>query len=430
MAPIHLREISSDGVLLPGDVAAELYAARLQRGVDLREVSAELRIRYDHLLAIEENRFSDLPGPAYVIGFLRSYAAYLGLDADLLVQRFKDETTEFEPRQDLNALEPYDEGGMPTGALILLALVLVASAYGGWYYVVNLDETALEMVPEVPERMVAALAPEPVTAPPLSPEPAPEPAPAPEIVPESTLPAGPVQGEPAPEPMANSTETATATVTAPAMSAVEAGASPSPAPITSDPITSEPVTAAPAIPVVLSEDPFDAMLASAAEQNPSDDTAPAPEPAAEALPAPAPVAETALIPEPIPLPAALPEAAPLETASAQPVIPPPMIASSDYLPRVFGQANVGSTITLRALEESWVQVTGINNELLLTRILRPGDIYHVPNRPGLMLMTGNAGGIEILVGGKLAPPLGKIGKVRRQVALDPVKLLGGSANEP
>ena len=107
-----------------------------------------------------------------------------------------------------------------------------------------------------------------------------------------------------------------------------------------------------------------------------------------------------------------------------------MIASSDYLPRVFGQANVGSTITLRALEESWVQVTGINNELLLTRILRPGDIYHVPNRPGLMLMTGNAGGIEILVGGKLAPPLGKIGKVRRQVALDPVKLLGGSANEP
>ena len=85
---------------------------------------------------------------------------------------------------------------------------------------------------------------------------------------------------------------------------------------------------------------------------------------------------------------------------------------------------------MRAREESWVQITGDNNELLLTRILRPGDIYHVPDREGLMLMTGNAGGIEILVGDILAPPLGKIGKVRRRVALDPVRMLAGTAIDP
>ena len=115
MTSSHLREVSADGEILPGDVAAELYVARLQRGVDLNEVSTELRIHYKHLLAIEEGRYTDLPGPAYVIGFLRSYAAYLGLDAADLVRRFKTETTEFDARQDLNALEPYDEGGVQIG---------------------------------------------------------------------------------------------------------------------------------------------------------------------------------------------------------------------------------------------------------------------------------------------------------------------------
>ena len=380
MSPIHLREISSDGVILSGDVAAELYAARLQRGIDLREISAELRIHYDHLLALEEGRFSDLPGPAYVIGFLRSYASYLDLDADVLVQRFKTETTEFEPRQDLKALEPFDEGGVPTGALIVLALALVVGAYGGWYYVTNLDVVAVEQVPEVPQRLVAVLAPEPVASPvpgTLAVTETPPAAPEPVI-------AAPMEAAPEPE--------------TPALEA----SPPEPA-------------------VVLSEEPFEAMLAAAIEQ--STDVETTPETAVEAAPLPEPVSPAPASPEPV-------LAAPLETAALQPVIPAPVIESADYLPREFGQANADSTITLRALEESWVQVTGLNNELLLTRILRPGDVYHVPNRSGLMLMTGNAGGIEILVGDKLAPSLGEIGKVRRQVLLDPEKLLAGTAGDP
>lgn len=378
MSPIHLREISSDGVILSGDVAAELYAARLQRGIDLSEISAELRIHYDHLLALEEGRFSDLPGPTYVIGFLRSYASYLDLDADVLVQRFKTETTEFEPRQDLKALEPFDEGGVPTGALIVLALALVVGAYGGWYYVTNLDVVAVERVPEVPQRLVAVLAPEPVAAP--EPETL---AVTPPAAPEPVI-AAPMAAAPEPE--------------TPALEA----SPPEPA-------------------VVLSEEPFEAMLAAAIEQ--STDVETTPEPVIEAAPLPEPVSPAPASPEPV-------LAEPLETAALQPVIPAPVIESADYRPREYGQANADSTITLRALEESWVQVTGRNNELLLTRILRPGDVYHVPNRSGLMLMTGNAGGIEILVGDKLAPSLGEIGKVRRQVLLDPEKLLAGTAGDP
>ena len=118
-----------------------------------------------------------------------------------------------------------------------------------------------------------------------------------------------------------------------------------------------------------------------------------------------------------------------QTASVVPEIPAPAVESTDYAPREFGLVNSGSTIRLRARLESWVQVTGADNELLLTRILRPGDVYHVPDREGLVLMTGNAGGLEILVGDVVAPVLGPVGKVQRRVALDPERLLAGTAVE-
>ena len=420
MTPSHLREVSADGTIISGDVAAELYAARLRRGVDLRDVSLDLRIHADHLLAIEEGRFSDLPGPAYVIGFLRSYAAYLDLDANDLVRRFKAETTEFDARLDLNSLEPYDEGGVPTGALIALALVLAAGAYGGWYYVANLDNVAIERVPQVPERMIAAVTPEAVVSEP----------PAPEAV---------VVEPAAPEPVAEAEPAPVESTTEPAQPVEPAGETTAPEPA-----------------VVLSEEPFEAILATAIEQIPAQETAPEPiieaepeplveaepeqvvvaepeaaidtAPLAEAEPEPEPVIEAAPEPDPVSPEPAVTE--PVETAALQPVIPAPVIEASDYLPREFGQANTGSIITLRAREESWVQVTGENNELLLTRILRPGDVYHVPNRAGLTLMTGNAGGIEILVNGEPTPPLGEIGKVRRQVALDPARLRAGTAVDP
>ena len=142
---------------------------------------------------------------------------------------------------------------------------------------------------------------------------------------------------------------------------------------------------------------------------------------------PEPVEPEPIVSEPVVAEPQQPE--PQQTASVVPEIPAPVVESTDYAPREFGLANSGSTIRLRALLESWVQITGADNELLLTRILRPGDIYHVPDRPGLVLMTGNAGGLEVLVGDVVAPALGPVGKVQRRVALDPERLLAGTAVE-
>src|SRR5215469_8526383 len=97
---IHLREISGDADAPLETVGQDLRAARLRRGDDLATVSRALKIRKDHLEALEEDRFEALPGKAYAVGFVRSYADYLGLDPLQCVERFKGEIagrTETQP---------------------------------------------------------------------------------------------------------------------------------------------------------------------------------------------------------------------------------------------------------------------------------------------------------------------------------------------
>ncbi|BBK36235.1 hypothetical protein STAQ_13130 [Allostella sp. ATCC 35155] len=95
--------------------------------------------------------------------------------------------------------------------------------------------------------------------------------------------------------------------------------------------------------------------------------------------------------------------------------------------RMFGSTSADARILVRAVADSWVQIQDAENNLLLTRVLRPGDGYRVPARAGITMRTGNAGGLEIFVDGNAAPPVGPIGGVRRNVALDPERLKAGTA---
>ncbi|MGE0715259.1 MAG: RodZ domain-containing protein [Alphaproteobacteria bacterium] len=95
--------------------------------------------------------------------------------------------------------------------------------------------------------------------------------------------------------------------------------------------------------------------------------------------------------------------------------------------RTYGATAAESRIVIRAISDSWVQVRDSENSLLLTRVLRAGDVYRVPDRPGITMRTGNAGGLEVTVDGRSAPSLGPNGGVRRNVALDPEKLVAGTA---
>jgi Helix-turn-helix domain len=68
-----------------GEVGAKLRDERERRGIGIDEIEAETRIRAKFLLALEEERFDALPGPAYVRAFVRDYAEQLGLDPQALV---------------------------------------------------------------------------------------------------------------------------------------------------------------------------------------------------------------------------------------------------------------------------------------------------------------------------------------------------------
>lgn len=65
-----------------------LRQAREARELTLREVEWATRIKTEYLAALESEEFDSLPGAVYARGFLRSYAAYLGLDAEPLISEY------------------------------------------------------------------------------------------------------------------------------------------------------------------------------------------------------------------------------------------------------------------------------------------------------------------------------------------------------
>lgn len=82
-----------------GFSGALLRERREARGISLDEAVERTRIRRFFLEAMEEDRFGDLPGDTYVVGFLRSYAGFLGLDAVEVVERYQRRFKKPAPRK-------------------------------------------------------------------------------------------------------------------------------------------------------------------------------------------------------------------------------------------------------------------------------------------------------------------------------------------
>jgi hypothetical protein len=60
----------------------------MKKHISLAEAARATRIKQSYLEALEDGEYSVLPGAAYVTGFLRNYALYLGLHPDDLVQEY------------------------------------------------------------------------------------------------------------------------------------------------------------------------------------------------------------------------------------------------------------------------------------------------------------------------------------------------------
>ena len=382
---------SSGASATPSAVGAMLRATRQRYGWDLEDVEHALRIRIVHLQAIEDGRFEDLPGPAYAVGFVRAYADHLGLEREEVVSHFRDEISDLPRRTRLNFPTPIPESRVPSGAILLISLAVAAVAYGGWYYLTMKNRSGLELVTEVPQKLADMFKPQ-------------------------------YENPPATEAAASTVTHEEGTPSSAPAPAPDANAQPGTAPVAASSPATGPAPAAgpaPALPAPVS------TSAPASTPAPVSTPAPASTPASGAAPASSPA-----------LPQVATEAAPNGT-DGSPKTEPSVSEQFAALPvapgdsggegSVFGKSNTNARIVIRANADSWVQVRDNEGELILTRMLRAGDSYRVPNKDGLTLLTGNAGALEIYVDGRKAPPIGPGGAIRRDVALDADRLMAGTA---
>jgi cytoskeleton protein RodZ len=161
--------------------------------------------------------------------------------------------------------------------------------------------------------------------------------------------------------------------------------------------------------------PVPGVIGAVATPNPPAPAA-VPAPSTPAPKVPAMTAPTAGAPPP---PPAAPAAAPRPQLAAVAPQTPPLVSAP--------APTAASKVSIRALADCWIQVRAPDQSIVFSRILKSGEVYTVPSRPGLSLRTGNAGALEIAVDGKTAPSIGSVGTLRRDVQLDPAELAAGTA---
>lgn len=118
-------------------VGSYLREIRESKGIGLDEAASVTRIGRNYLAAIEEEMFDKLPSTAYVKGFLRVYADYLGLSGDDVIGMFDKSGVSRQDQQsgDSNSDRPRLRTGkrimLPGRWLVplLLLIVVVVSAY-------------------------------------------------------------------------------------------------------------------------------------------------------------------------------------------------------------------------------------------------------------------------------------------------------------
>lgn len=88
-------------------IGEKLEEARKRKGISVREAAETTKIRGDYLQKFEANTFDiDLP-PLYIRGFLRSYARYLELDPERIVNEYNTLLSEGKPVSRRESREGY-----------------------------------------------------------------------------------------------------------------------------------------------------------------------------------------------------------------------------------------------------------------------------------------------------------------------------------
>jgi cytoskeleton protein RodZ len=151
----------------PGQAVGRLLRdQREARGLDLAQVEKSIRIRRAHLEAIEEGRYDELPGAAYIPAFLRAYAAHVGLDPEKVMTAYHlSGAVPIKRPVALPANFPVADRRAPIGLAVLTVLLVVGAGYGVWHYMPRDQAVVAQKVPPVPDRLLSERPSAPAPAP-------------------------------------------------------------------------------------------------------------------------------------------------------------------------------------------------------------------------------------------------------------------------
>ena len=112
-------------------LGSSLASARKKRNFHLEDISKETNISIKHLKCIEAGRFEELPGEAYIVGFLRNYANILWSDPDLTIKNYRNckAKKDQKPLAKINSLT---ESSFSRNIFILISVLFFFLAYGIW----------------------------------------------------------------------------------------------------------------------------------------------------------------------------------------------------------------------------------------------------------------------------------------------------------
>ena len=131
-------------------MAGEIFKQRREAlGLDLREISNTLRIKYAYLKALEDGDMENLPPEVYVKGYIHEYAKVLNIDPEPVISSYMQLISQPEPAQSKPSGETTQSKKRKTGYVLIPALLILAAIFITYLQQPSTTKTAESPVPPV-----------------------------------------------------------------------------------------------------------------------------------------------------------------------------------------------------------------------------------------------------------------------------------------
>lgn len=140
----HLKEVST-----------KLKQAREEKSIPIEDIASKTLIRNVFLKALDEQRFEELPEPAYVQGFIRHYANAVGLDGNDVASDFSTIFQLLEVHEDKDLSSKSD---IHIPLFVPYILLIIAASFGLFHLLKPKDtNTSNKNVPAIVRKLASSI---------------------------------------------------------------------------------------------------------------------------------------------------------------------------------------------------------------------------------------------------------------------------------